>query len=111
MVVSGVGITASGSCTTHRDPFQLPAVSGAAGKLRLDDSGLGHAKAVLCDVNGRAGGKLMVAGGEGIPVGFFLLLILIRQIIPVFLVHPQTTVQRVLLRKNTLIACESLLCS
>ena len=51
----------------YRDPLQLPAVSRAAGKYGPDNARLGHADAVPGDIDGGAGFKFVVAGGEGVP--------------------------------------------
>ena len=72
VLIKDAGVKFARFCFFHRDTLQLPAVPGAAGEFCPDDPGFGQAQAVFRDVDGGAGFKFMAAGGEGIPVGFFL---------------------------------------
>ena len=53
------------------DPPELPPRLRPAVERGPDDAGLGHTDAVPGGVDGRAGCKVVVAGGKGIPVVFF----------------------------------------
>ena len=74
----------------HGDSLQLPPRLRTAGKLRLDNPRLGHADAVLCGVDGGAGLKLVITGGEGVFVGLFPLEPGMAEAIGVFKKHPKS---------------------
>ena len=71
--IQDISVIAARPGLFHCDALEFPPVLRAAWKDGPNHSCLGHADAVPRGINGRAGSKHMIAGGEGVPVIFFSL--------------------------------------
>ena len=72
-------------------------------KFRLYNSRLGHTDTILCEIDGGARGKFMVAGSEGIALLFLPLKAGVSKRFRVFEKHPKSLGEPVVLLNQRLI--------